>query len=105
MSDDDEQVGGWDLVLPFVACTDHGGPYDPDSFAAGWAAGQLDLALAAAAELGGSFDRYVRPALVPQIDLIAMRRGYTMRAEPWNEEPEWVRVQLHPAVDADGDVE
>ena len=73
MPDEEE----WALVVPFVVCTSQGGPYDDDSFVAGFQAGQIDQALAVLSVSGG--DRYhttVRTALMPLLELIAMNRGF-----------------------------
>lgn len=69
---------GFALVMPFVVCESKGGPYPDQAFVAGWIAGTLDSELE-----DGPDERalYVYPELVPQIDLIAMRRGYQLRTE------------------------
>lgn len=81
------------LVMPFVVCASKGGPYDDEAFVAGYAAGLIDHALST---LGVDETRVVftvRPLLVPQLDLLAMRYGFTMTVERWEEDPdEWVSV-------------
>lgn len=38
-----------------------------------------------------TFSEYVEPALIPQLDLLAMHLGWTLTAEPWDDHPdEWV---------------
>lgn len=68
------------LVLPFVVCHSNGGPYDDISFTAGWWCGYIDTALDAAP---AECQRLVFPVgipdtLGPQLDLIAMHRGFTL---------------------------
>lgn len=85
------------LVMPFVVVTSKGGPYDDTAFAAGWAAGEIDRALAAVAGFEVAVDRMVPTALVPQIDLIAMRHGYrceSRRDEEYSDE--WSHLRLTP---------
>ncbi len=85
------------LVMPFVACEDQGGPYEAGAFVAGYEAGTTDLTLKVIAPMGGSFDRWVPPGLVPQLDLIAMRHGYSTTTEPWDEHPdEYVHITYTP---------
>lgn len=74
MSDDTEAEYG--LVMPFVACQSKGGPYDDVSFAAGYSVGSTDAALA----FGLLLDpKPVYTALLPQLDLVAMRHGYKLK--------------------------
>ena len=79
MSDalDQPESGGWGLVLPFVVCRSQGGPYDDDSFVAGFQAGQVYRALAAIAAVeGDGLTATVRADLGKQLDLIAMHHGF-----------------------------
>lgn len=104
MSDDAEAEYG--LVMPFVVCQSKGGPYDDDAFAAGFHAGRIDCwlrVLPILERIGGKFDtsepEMVRSPLVPQLDLIAMRHGYVVEAEPWAEHPdEWTAVRFRREV-------
>lgn len=99
MTDQDEPEYG--LVMPFVVCHDQGGPYDPEAFVAGWNAGVIDALLPIVREHGCTVEKYVDPRLVPQLDLIAMRCGYTLTSEPWDEHPdEWTHVTFTPDADA-----
>jgi hypothetical protein len=88
---EDEPTYG--LVVPFVVCETNGGPYDDAAFVAGCQFGGLDCRMQLGApEVGPT---YVASALVPQLDLAAMHRGYSMTAEPWDEYPdEWTLVTL-----------
>lgn len=76
------------LVMPFVACTSQGGPYDDDSFVAGFTCAFIEAMMAE--PHGYTIERAVPPALLPQLDLIAMRHGWTLTSLPWEEAPdEW----------------
>ncbi len=71
---------------------------DDAAFVAGYEAAFVQCTLAAIAPAGGSFERWVSPALVPQLDLVAMKHGYKATSEPWNEHPEeYARVRFEPA--------
>ena len=66
---------GFELVMPFKVVKSAGGPYDDESFVAGYRLGQLDNVLA-----DRSLEEHVlsiEPDAVPQADLIAMRHGYS----------------------------
>ena len=97
MSDDDSPSFG--LVMPFVVCSDQGGPYDPGAFVAGCYFGELGERLKAGEN---PVMKYVPTPLVPQLDLLAMQYGYQFKAEAWAEHPdEWteVRFWLHGHLD------
>lgn len=86
------------LVMPFVVCEDQGGPFDSGAFVAGYECGACDLMLHSLKRVGGTFQRYVDPRIVAQLDLIAMQHGYEVTSEPWNEHPdEWTLVTFAPA--------
>ena len=69
----------WDLVMPFVVCTSQGGPYDDQSFVAGYQLGRLDRDLAVLAALDfASVSRMLYTDALGQADLIGMRHGYRM---------------------------
>lgn len=92
-----EQPAEYGLVMPFVACQSQGGAYDDSSFVAGYEAATVDAVLGATQKVIGSFERWVVPGLVPQLDLIAMRHGYTTTSEPWDEHPEdYVQMRFEP---------
>lgn len=89
----------WGLVYPFIACQSNGGAYDDEAFTAGFSAGRIDQVLVVAATLNA--DRVelrftVRTGLVPQLELIAMARGFpSIAAQPWDEHPdEWTFLTL-----------
>jgi hypothetical protein len=86
----EDQPQDTELVMPFVVCASQGGPYDDDAFVAGFQAGSLykTLAAIAAVEATGVIEVPVRTALLPQLDLIAMKFGFTTEAVP-AESPDW----------------
>jgi hypothetical protein len=88
---DQPESKAMELVMPFVVVASKGGPYDDESFAAGWQAGQIEGALATAVHLGATRLHFpiFRTALLKQVDLIAMRHGYTASVEASEEWPEW----------------
>lgn len=72
-------MSDWELGVPFVACRTQGGPYDDDSFVAGFQAGRIDARLTVASVVGANHVvevAYTR--LRKQIDLLAMSHGYTV---------------------------
>jgi hypothetical protein len=91
MGDDDlGPEGGYGLIMPFVVTTDAGGPFDSAAYVAGWECGAIDAFLSAAGKWGVEVNRYVDSRIVPQLDLIAMRHGYTLSTEAWEgHEDEW----------------
>jgi hypothetical protein len=97
MDDDDpEGSDGAELVMPFVACRSNGGPFDDSAFVAGaeFEAIHRDLralvGLTTLVPVTVRLQKYVDPRLLPQLDLVAMRCGFTMQSEPWDEYPdEW----------------
>jgi hypothetical protein len=96
----------WGLVVPFVVCASKGGPYDDDSFTAGFAAGEIDKALTVLAAAGGDRLRTtVRTALVRQIELLAMNRGFPVMTaaeveatEDYDAMPEWSVIEISRGV-------
>lgn len=82
--------GEYGLLMPFVVCED--GTYEPRSFVAGYTAALLDARLGNKDD-GWPIAQYVPPPLVPQLDLLAMRHGWNITSEPWDEHPdEWTLV-------------
>lgn len=88
MSDQPAEFG---LVMPFIVCAPDG-PYDGASFVAGYQCAFIDARLASG-ELW--VKEYVASGIVAQLDLLAMRHGYSLKSEPWDEHPEeWTLVEL-----------
>lgn len=82
------------LVMPFTVCTSKGGPYDDASFVAGYEMGLLDARLAdGPARVNAS----LRSDSIPQIDLLAMRHGYAVATEPWEDGSEWTLCEFTKA--------
>jgi hypothetical protein len=81
---EDEDGEGYELLMPFVVTKSHGGPWDDESFVAGWELGRLDAALGQAE--GIDFTRsltvtaQIRTDGVPQAELIAMKHGFVLTA-------------------------
>lgn len=83
---DDPGSEHYTLVMPFVICRDRGGPFDADSFAAGWACAVIDVRLLG--ESDSTIEVPVLRTVVPQLDLVAMRRGWRLSTEGLDDE--WV---------------
>lgn len=100
MSEDDEPMPGYSLVMPFVVCASNGGPYDDNSFVAGVVfATHQGLLEHAHPETGRSVEPGfpVFNPLVPQLDLLAMSHGFSLVAEPVEGmEDEWTQVTYTP---------
>ena len=88
---EDEQHG---LVMPFVVVASHGGPYDDEAFVAGWECGSLDMALRVLAPTGAVLRRWVKPALIEQLDLIAMKHGRALYLGDIDDSGEWRYVEI-----------
>ena len=80
------------LVMPFVVCKSQGGPYEDDSFVAGYHLGVLDHRLESLKGSYGSIEQYVLEEYLPQIDLLAMRHGFTMHTIKLV--GEWIHVRI-----------
>ena len=88
----------YELVFPFVACVSQGGPYDDDSFTAGYQAGLAEQKLATAEHLGAQAVTVepVYPDLLPQLDLIGAHYGYPVNLVVTDPQtPEWAQVTFH----------
>lgn len=96
---DHPEAEGMELAFPFIACESEGGPYADDPFVAGYQAGRVDAALAAAAVVGATTATYtVLTPLVAQLELIGMHHGYPhLQAEQASETPEWSFVTFSTA--------
>lgn len=83
-----------ELVVPFIVCQSKGGPYDDLSFVAGFQSGMVDRALQVAAQCDAQSVRFtVATPLVPQLELLAMNRGFpVVEAESSAEWAEWSLV-------------
>lgn len=88
--DDAHHEHEWGLVVPFTVVTSVGGPYDDPSYVAGYEAGVLDARLEH--EKPPLVEATVRTDNLPQIDLVAMRRGYLI--DERIDAAEWTMVRL-----------
>ncbi|MBF9135304.1 hypothetical protein I0C86_41375 [Plantactinospora sp. S1510] len=91
-----------ECVLPFIVCRSANGPYEDDSFTAGFSCGAIDAELAALAAVGGVQSRTysVLPEVLPQLDLIGMRHRYPiMEAVVPEEHPDWAFVTFRRSDD------
>lgn len=88
-----EEFKDYDMVMPFVTVTSKGGPHDDDAYVAGYEMGLLwaDLRYST-----WPMTRTVRTDNLPQVDLIAMRHGYTVDSYQAQTAPEWSVVLLTP---------
>lgn len=92
-SDDETEYA---LVMPFVVCQSEGGPYEDQAFTAGWELGVLAERLSTlAAKPGVVHIATVRTPSLPQVDLLAMKEGWTL--ETFQEEADWTTVRLRHA--------
>jgi hypothetical protein len=92
---DQPEEEGMTLAVPFTLVTSVGGPYDDEAFCAGFQCGEVDRALDMGAAARAETVRFpqARSALLPQLELIAMNRGYPiMEAKVSDEWPEWCDV-------------
>lgn len=80
----------YDLVMPFVLCASQGGPYDDAAFVAGATCGALMEELRVCQAIAAiPKERYVDEALMPQVDLIAMRHGFSLEPGELDEASGW----------------
>ena len=84
----------YSLVMPFIACQSQGGPYQDEAFVAGFHLGQLDIALTRG--ITEELSSVEATALIPQLDLLAMRHGLTLEHRTWDEDPKWSFVTFCP---------
>lgn len=73
MNDDD----GLMLVMPFVTVQSKGGPHDDVAYTAGWQMGGISCLLCMGQPQ--MYETTIRTDCIPQADLIAMDRGYTLQ--------------------------
>lgn len=86
----------YELLMPFIVCASQGGPYDDEAFAAGFQLGRIYSDADAGAVMGVAPGPYTVPsACVAQVDLIAMKHGFTIaRATDLDEPAGWTAVVL-----------
>lgn len=100
---DQPEAEGYELVMPFVACASAGGPFDDEAFVAGYQAGQVDQALAAAKVANASEVAFcVSSKLARQLELIGMKNDFpVMRVELSDETPDWANFTFRTEPFAD----
>jgi hypothetical protein len=84
----------YNLVLPFVAVTSKGGPYDDHAYVAGYEMGLLDARLAEVRPT--LLETTIHTANAEQADLIAMSHGYVCTVVQSEESPEWSFATFTP---------
>ena len=92
------------LMMPFVVCASHGGPYDDAAYCAGFEAGTVDTILATLPVGINQVSRPVRTDNLPQIDLIAMQHGWSITSTVDDEYPEWMTVTFRRRLSIPGKV-
>jgi hypothetical protein len=79
------------LVMPFVVCQSEGGPYEDEAFVAGYDLGVLDTLLDAKPLV---VHRTMRSESLPQVELVAMKHGYTVRHGAPTGDDDWTFVEF-----------
>lgn len=96
MTEPDEFEGDYsaELLMPFVVCASHGGPFDDVAFCAGYECGTIAARLEI--EQPAVLQASVRTANVPQFDLIAMHTGYAIAAAEFDQAlfEGWSRIEF-----------
>jgi hypothetical protein len=77
------------MEMPFILVKSEGGPYDDDSFAAGFTAGRLFSMPANLLVIESPHT--VHRELLPQLDLVAMHHGLTTVVEEIGDDA-WVTI-------------
>jgi hypothetical protein len=85
---------GWTPLMPFVVVKEHGGPFDAESFSAGYECGNIMRMLDQVPPEVPALVLTVRTANVPQIDMFAMHHGWLAAAVPYGEEAYWSVMEL-----------
>jgi hypothetical protein len=95
----DEGEGTYSLVMPFLPVTSKGGPFDDQSYVAGYEMGRVDVLLSAAANLGLAPDTHllINAENAAQVDLVAMRYGFHCEIRDSTAEG-WAEAHLTPIV-------
>lgn len=83
-----------ELVLPFVVVKSNGGQFDDEPWVAGFECGRYDALMNFSVEHGVIANLLaestpVHTANLPQLDLLAMHHGLTMKQMTIEETPEW----------------
>lgn len=90
---DAEEEGSYELVMPFVCCTDHGGTYDAQSFVAGCQFQTMDTRLKNGEP---TVNETIFPPMRDQADLLAMHHGYSVTFTEWDDD--WLIAEFRSQV-------
>lgn len=87
MTDEDDGLPHFEMIMPFVVVDTEGGPFDDASYCAGYEAGRWASKVEAAKSLRLDVQREtVHRANLPQLDLVAMRYGAQLAVHDWQED-------------------
>ena len=89
--------------MPFVTVTSKGGPHDDESFVAGWQMGGISALLHVGQP--AVYEVLIATACVPQADLIAMDKGYTVRFIDTEVDGYWTQAIFSRATELAGGAE
>ena len=92
MPDEENEDHSIELVMPFVTVQSNDGPHDDQSYTAGYEMGRLDDQLEF--EKPSVLDSVVLTENIKQVDLIAMKNGYSMTPTLHEEDPTWTFVKF-----------
>jgi hypothetical protein len=68
------------LAVPFTVCASEGGPFDDAAFVGGFDCGVMHTEMRLLSRIGATpAARWVKPAILDQLDLLAMDSGYTIK--------------------------
>ena len=97
MTDPENEEHVFGLIMPFVVVKSAGGALDDLSFTCGWDCGELYGELETCHRLGATpRARFVKPEIMPQLDLIAMKHGFTMTMGDPDPYAGWPHVTFMP---------
>jgi hypothetical protein len=92
--------GEYTAVMPFILCQSEGGPYDDAAFIAGATCGALIEELRVLRLTTATpHERYMNAKYLPQIDLIAMANGYTIKPGELDQASGWQIITFEFAGD------
>lgn len=100
MTEHFEADSDYELFMPFIVVESQGGPFPDEPFVVGYELGLLDQELQTLANVGPGravpIGRYVHTQGLPQVDLIAMRNGYTIDTSEGHSDATWTWIDLKP---------
>lgn len=101
-----EEYTSFGLVMPFVVCRSNGGPYEDQAFVSGWRCGEIDRTLRNMDGVNARATFVVMAEELPQLDLIAMHRGFALDkklAGEQDQETGWCVVEFYRPADFETD--